>query len=567
MTATASRPVVARCPICHEEAFTYQFTHAGSSIVRCDGCNLLFRNPQPSDDELAAIYNDTYFLGTTAAEGTDRYEAEFSRLKQSTAAGYLDRIERYCGWAPASRRGRRLIDVGTGLGDFLVEAHSRGYDVTGVEYSPSSVARANARLGATVVREGTLDGAAFPDQSFDVCVLSDVIEHTRDPLRVLLEAWRILKPGGVVFVATPSLDSWSAKLMRDRWMEFKAEHLFFFDSATLEAALVRAGFESIRIKPGQKTLSPDYVLQHFERFPVPWLSPVGRLVSTLTPGWVRRRQLRVVASGIDAIAMRSSQVPIDQRTATLSVVLPVFNEKDTFTALATQLLTKEIPDLHIEIVIVESHSTDGTRDDVREVASHPRVKVIWQDRPRGKGNAVRAGLAHATGDFVLIQDADLEYDLADYDMLLVPLRTFRRAFVLGARHGRDGHTWKVRHFTDQVLLGQWMNVGHLAFTVLFNVVYGQRLRDPFTMFKVFRRECVSGLPLECNRFDFDWELAGKLVRCGYTPLEIPVNYTSRSFAEGKKVTLIRDPLTWLRACAKYRVARLKDDRPSSPPVN
>jgi hypothetical protein len=122
---------------------------------------------------------------------------------------------------------------------------------------------------------------------------------------------------------------------------------------------------------------------------------------------------------------------------------------------------------------------------------------------------------------------------------LEPMRTFRRAFVLGTRHGRDAQSWKMRHFTDQVLLGQWMNLGHVVFTALFNVVYGQRLRDPFTMFKVFRRECISGLRFECNAFDFDWELAGKLVRCGYSPLEIPVNYRSRSFAEGKKVTLIR----------------------------
>ena len=239
--------------------------------------------------------------------------------------------------------------------------------------------------------------------------------------------------------------------------------------------------------------------------------------------------------------------------------MPVFNEKQTFNEVIGPLLKKEIPDLDLEIVIVESNSTDGTREEVRKVESHPRVKVIWQERPRGKGNGVRAGLAQVTGDFVLIQDADLEYDLDDYEMLLEPLRTFREAFVLGIRHGRDGGSWKVRHFTDQVLLGQWMNFGHVLFTTLFNVVYGQRLRDPFTMYKLFRRECLSGLELECNRFDFDWELAGKLVRCGYRPLEIPVNYTSRSFAEGKKVTLVRDPMTWLRACFKYRFVRLKKD--------
>jgi len=223
------------------------------------------------------------------------------------------------------------------------------------------------------------------------------------------------------------------------------------------------------------------------------------------------------------------------------------------------VLAKEIPGLDLEIVIVESRSTDGTRDDVARVAGHPRVTVVWQEQPRGKGHAVRAGLAVATGDFVLIQDADLEYDVDDYDMLLAPLRQFQRAFVLGIRHGKGGHTWKVRHFTDRALLGKWMNFGHLVFTTLFNVVYGQRLTDPFTMYKVFRRECLSGLRLEANAFDFDWELAGKLVRCGYPPLELPVSYTSRSFSEGKKVTMIRDPLTWIRACFKYRFAPLKGD--------
>lgn len=379
-------------------------------------------------------------------------------------------------------------------------------------------------------------------------MFADVIEHTRDPLAVVTRAWDLLKPGGTLFVAIPSLDSWSAKLMRQRWMEFKAEHLFYFDSATLESLLVRAGFEAVRSDKGRKTLTSGYVIAHFEKFPVPGVSPMGRLAKSVLPKAMLRRRMTVVASGIDVLARKSAAGPIDRRRPRLSVVMPVYNERKTFADVASQLVAKVIDGVDIELLIVESRSTDGTREEVERFQDRPGVTVIYEDRPRGKGHAVRAGLAHATGDFVLIQDADLEYDLNDYQILLEPLRTFRRAFVLGARHGIDGRTWKMRHFEDQAIVSQVMNLGHLFFTGLFNVVYGTRLRDPFTMYKVFRRECLSGLTFEANRFDFDWELMGKLVRAGYVPLEIPVNYSSRSFSEGKKVSFWRDPLTWLRAC-------------------
>jgi SAM-dependent methyltransferase len=517
------------------------------------------RNPQPSDAELAAIYTDTYFLGTAPADEAmgQAFEAEVNALKRATASSYLDRIEAFCGWTPESRRGKKLLEVGSGLGNMLLEARARGYDVSGVEYGAALVSRANARLGDRVVVQGTVDSAPLTEGSFDVCVFADVIEHTRDPLAAMTRAWEMLAPGGVLFVATPSLDSWSARWMKQNWMEFKAEHLFYFDSTTLESLLVRTGFEDVRIARGRKTLSPGYVIAHFDRFPVPVISPLGRFMRRVLPRGLLHQRVTVVASGIDVLARKAASGPADRRRARLTVVMPVFNERATFTEVASRLLDKEIPGLDLELVIVESNSTDGTREDVRKLEGHPRVKVVYEDRPRGKGHAVRAGLVQATGDVVLIQDADLEYDLNDYELLLEPLRTFRAAFVLGARHGMDGKTWKMRHFTDQVFVSQVMNLGHLFFTGLFNVVYGQRLRDPFTMYKVFRRECLSRLTFESNRFDFDWELVGKLVRAGYVPLEIPVNYSSRSFKEGKKVNLWRDPFTYVRACFKYRFVRLK----------
>ncbi len=239
-----------------------------------------------------------------------------------------------------------------------------------------------------------------------------------------------------------------------------------------------------------------------------------------------------------------------------SILVPVFNEKDTFLELMRALLAKRLDHLGLEreIILIESNSSDGTRELVAGFETTPGVRIIFQDRPRGKGHAVRAGLAVATGDIVLIQDADLEYDLNDYDALLEPLLSGRAAFVLGCRHGGR---FRMRRFPHQRLLGEVLNVAHVLLASLINVLYRQNMKDPFTMFKVFRRDCIYGLEFECNGFDFDHELVIKLVLKGYRPLEIPVNYCARSFSQGKKIRLFRDPPTLIAADFKYRLRRLR----------
>ena len=239
---------------------------------------------------------------------------------------------------------------------------------------------------------------------------------------------------------------------------------------------------------------------------------------------------------------------------TLSVIVPIYNEAATVRQSLDAILAKTVPGWTLQIIMVESNSTDGTRSIVETYAAHPRVKLILEDRPRGKGHAVRAGLAHATGDVILIQDADLEYDLDDYDILLAPLAAGRQEFVLGSRHGEGG--WAIRKFSDQPFQALILNLAHWGFTLLINVALFIWLKDPFTMYKVFRRECLEGLTFECNRFDFDWELLMKLVRKGHRPIEIPISYKSRSFKEGKKISMFRDPLTWLWAVVKYRFVKL-----------
>jgi glycosyltransferase involved in cell wall biosynthesis len=240
---------------------------------------------------------------------------------------------------------------------------------------------------------------------------------------------------------------------------------------------------------------------------------------------------------------------------TVSVIIPVYNEIATARAALDALIAKRIAGYDLQLIIIESNSTDGSRDVVLSYRGTRGVNVILEDVPKGKGHAVRAGLAAAKGDIVMIQDADLEYDLGDYEKLLAPIAAGKQAFVLGSRHSSQAG-WAIRKFTDQKVHALVLNLAHWTFTFMINASLGIWLSDPFTMYKVFRRDCLTGLKLECNRFDFDWELLIKLVRKGYRPVEIPVSYTSRSFKAGKKVSMVRDPITWMWALLKYRFAPL-----------
>jgi glycosyltransferase involved in cell wall biosynthesis len=238
----------------------------------------------------------------------------------------------------------------------------------------------------------------------------------------------------------------------------------------------------------------------------------------------------------------------------LTVILPVYNECTTIAPVIDAVLAKRIAGWSIELVIVESNSSDGTREVVARYRSHPNVVLLLQDQPRGKGHAVRAALPQVRGEVILIQDGDLEYDVDDYDVLIEPIAAGRQTFVLGTRHGRG---MRIRVFADQPMTAFVLNGAHWVFTLLLNVTLRTWLTDPFTMYKVFRRECLDGLTLQCDRFDFDWELLIKLTRRGHRPFEVPVRYRSRSFKQGKKIRLFRDPVTWLVAWAKYSFGPLE----------
>ncbi len=290
------RVVITSCPVCGGREFRPRLQVGPHPVVQCRSCRLGLTNPQPSNAELAEIYGPNYVL----VENNPAGEAMVLRSKRATADHYLDLIA----MAGGPLQGR-LLEIGCGAGNFLVRAADRGFDVTGIEYSPFAAERARQNLGGRGrVLHGEIGVLAAEHNAYDICVLCDVIEHVRDPTAFLVELCRLLKPSGVLFVVTPSLDSWSARLLGPRWMEYKAEHLYYYSPATICRQLQSAGFGDVSLRRGTKKLCLDYVAAHFDKYPIAGLTHALRLLRAITPRAMREHLFSVVASGLVAVARK-----------------------------------------------------------------------------------------------------------------------------------------------------------------------------------------------------------------------------------------------------------------------
>ena len=222
----------------------------------------------------------------------------------------------------------------------------------------------------------------------------------------------------------------------------------------------------------------------------------------------------------------------------LSVVIPCFNEVATIDAILERVLASPYT---AEVVIVDDGSTDGTRDKLEAAAKDDRVAVVLHDRNQGKGAALRTGFAHATSDFVIIQDADLEYDPADYDLMLLPLLEGKADVVYGSRFmGAAPH--RVLYF--------WHSIGNRLLTLASNAFTNLNLTDMETCYKAFRREVLESLTIEENRFGFEPEITAKVAAARWRVFEVGISYSGRTYAEGKKIGW-RDGVQAVRCIVRY----------------
>jgi len=208
----------------------------------------------------------------------------------------------------------------------------------------------------------------------------------------------------------------------------------------------------------------------------------------------------------------------------LSVVMPVYNELGTIQQIVAKVQEVSLPK---ELIIVDDGSTDGTAEVLRTFANEKKdVRVFFHDRNRGKGAALRTGFAHARGEIVLIQDADLEYDPRDYHTLLEPILEGRADVVFGSRFMGGPH--RVLFF--------WHYVANRALTLLSNMLTNVNLTDMEVGYKVFRADVLRAIPLRSDRFGFEPEITAKVAKRGYRIFEVPIAYHGRDYAEGKKIT-------------------------------
>lgn len=231
----------------------------------------------------------------------------------------------------------------------------------------------------------------------------------------------------------------------------------------------------------------------------------------------------------------------EKTNKTLSIIVPCFNEQATIRKIVDLIVSAKTPGFKKEIVIVDDGSTDDTPNIIR-LLLHQEIKTVTLDKNRGKGNAVREGIKHATGDLVLIQDADLEYNPEDYQKLLEPISESGASVVYGSR---------ILKKTNKKGAGLIPYLGGIFLSKLTNFLYNTDVTDVCTCYKVFDSKLLKNLDLKCTRFEFCHEVTARVAKRGVEIVEIPISYNPRSVAEGKKIKW-RDGVEAIWTLIKYR---------------
>lgn len=232
----------------------------------------------------------------------------------------------------------------------------------------------------------------------------------------------------------------------------------------------------------------------------------------------------------------------------LSIIIPVFNEKKTISEIIKRVRKAKIPGFEKEIIIVDDGSRDGTKEEIEKSIKGSTMKFFQHIKNSGKGAAIKTGVSKATGDYIIIQDADLEYNPKDIERLTLPIKLKNAQVVYGTRLRRLPNLSRDER-TFQFLIHY---LGNRFLSLLTSILYGQWVTDMETCYKLFPRRALSNIRLNSRGFDFEPEITAKLMKQGYKITELPISTNPRSYKEGKKLNTLRDGSIALYTLLKYR---------------
>lgn len=488
-------------------------------IVRCLNCGLVYTLSSENRDSLLKEYNDMedeLYL----REASGRRRAAIRTLKGISAL-----------------KGKgRLLEIGSCTGLLLDEARRLGWEVTGIEPSRWAADYARNNFNLNVIAK-SIEEANPPKGHFDVVVMIDLLEHLIDPKSVLEKVRQLLKSDGVIYIATPDIESLAARILNNRWWGIKRHHLYYFSRRTLRSLLDKAGFEVVRSSHHCRYFSIGYLLYLFSRYN-------GRMADILKGifyrGSLKDKELPLNLYDQIAVYARKKRLlsdivdPEEGRGDTLTktktvIVLPAYNAAKTLTRTVS-----DIPDgTADEIILVDDRSTDNTV----EIAKELGLKVFTHDRNSGYGANQKTCYEQALklgADIVVMLHPDYQYDPKVIPELIEPIQKGKADAVFGSRMMKGGAL--------EGGMPKWKHDANILLTALENVVFGTYLTEYHSGFRAYSGRLLEAVNFKLNSdgFIFDTEIIVQALLKKFRIEEIPIK--TRYFDEASTISFPRSCL-------------------------
>ncbi|MBI4432245.1 MAG: methyltransferase domain-containing protein [Candidatus Omnitrophica bacterium] len=482
-------------------------------IVRCASCGLVYAVPS-SLNEIKMDY----------AQMVDPDYLEQERGRRAQAGIVLKRIARY-------KRGGRILDIGCGPGFFLDEAKKKGWDVAGVDLSAWAKSYNRDNFGIEVF-QGSLEEAHFPDRSFDVVVMMDVIEHLDDPKAILTEIRRILKNDGVLYVSTPDIQSVLSRLLRAKWWGINKYHLFYFSRKTLERLFQVVGFKKLRYASYPRIFTVNYWSKRLMAYPAFLHLP---MTAAAKAGFGNKLLKVVLHDQIDVIVRKVQRLDslepggvspsnIVSRKLKVTAVLPAYNAEKTL-----ERTVADIPrDCVDEIILVDDKSRDQT------VAIAKKLGLVVFEHKENKGYGANQKTCYQKAlergaDIVVMVHPDYQYDPTIIPQLVEPIRVGGADAVFGSRMMKGGAL--------EGGMPMWKHNANILLTAFENVMLGTYLTEYHSGFRAYSARALKGIHYEMNSdgFIFDTQIIVQLLANHYKIEEVPIR--TRYFEEASSIRL------------------------------